>query len=141
MKKIPQDDSLKIPLSSIVTITSNEIEIPANSSKIVSAHIQMPNEEFDGIILGGLHFEKIMDEKEQAQGVQLQNQYAYVIGVQLSENDLEVEPSLHLISVEPKLVNYRTSVVANIQNRQPHLLNNLNVYGAVYKKREDRCIA
>lgn len=135
-KDSSQDPSLKTPLSSIVTLTNDEIEIPANGSEVVTATIKMPVEEYDGIILGGLHFEKVNDEGDQAQGVQIQNQYAYVIGVQLSENDHEVEPLLHLRSIEPKLVNYRTAVVANIQNSQPLILNNLSVHGVVYKKGE-----
>ena len=67
------------------------------------------------MILGGLHFEKVNQEDESSQAVQIQNKYAYLIGIQLSENDHEVNPDLQLKNITPQLVNYRTAVVANIK--------------------------
>lgn len=128
------DPSLTYPLTDIVTIEKDKITIPANESKTIKATIQMPDKEFDGIILGGLHFEKINENEEKTRKVQLENQYVYVIGVQLSENDNPVKPELHLRSIEPQLVDYRTAVVCNIQNSKPVIVENLTIHGAVYKK-------
>ena len=66
--------------------------------------------------------------------MQIQNKYAYVIGVQLSENDHEVYPDLQLKNIKPQLVNYRTAVVATIQNSEPVIIRNLNVQASVLKK-------
>src|SRR5690625_5984441 len=96
----------------------------------------MPNEEYDGIVLGGLNFEKVMDEEEASEGVSLQNKYAYVIGVQLSENDHEVFPELELTSVQPELVNHRTAVVTNLQNSQPVLIEDMTVDAEIDKQGE-----
>lgn len=95
----------------------------------------MPKEEFDGIILGGLHFEKV-DEQEDAasNAVQIQNKYAYVIGLQLSETNNEVKPVLNMNSVYPTLVNHRTAVVVNLQNSEPVLLTNSTVRAKVFHK-------
>ena len=128
------DTSLKTPLTEILTVKEDIVTIPAGESKIVTAELVMPEEEYDGIILGGLHFEKMMDEEETTEGVSIQNKYAYVIGVQLSENDHEVFPDLQLKSVEPKLVNHRTAVVANIQNSKPMLMNDMTMHAKVYEK-------
>ena len=86
------DPSLKIPLNTIVTVGNQKITIPAYRSKTITATIGMPDDEFDGTILGGLHFEKENEEDESSQSVNIQNKYDYVIGVQLSENDHEVYP-------------------------------------------------
>ncbi|MBM4761365.1 DUF3324 domain-containing protein [Bacillus sp. B15-48] len=131
------DPSLKIPLNTILIIEEDEITVPSKSSKVVTAQLSMPEEEFGGIILGGLHFEKINDdEAESSQAVQIQNKYAYVIGVQLREDDHEVFPELHFNSIRPDLVNYRTAVVANIQNSEPVLISNLDVHASIYKNGE-----
>lgn len=128
------DPSLKVPLNEILRFKEEEVTIPAGKSKTVTAELEMPEEEYDGIILGGFQFEKVMEEEEASEGVNIQNKYVYVIGVQLSENRDEVLPDLHLNSIRPNLVNHRTAVVANIQNSEPVLIKNMKVNASVYKK-------
>lgn len=134
------DSSLKVPLTEILSLEQKEINIPAGESKVVTAVLQMPQEEYDGIILGGLHFEKVVEEEEDAEGISLENKYAYVIGVQLSENDHEVLPDLHLKSVSPELVNYRTALIVNLQNSEPVIISNLTIDAQVYKQGETELI-
>lgn len=134
------DPSLKVPLTEILTVEQKEVNIPAGESKIVTAVLQMPIEEYDGIILGGLHFEKIIKEEEDSQGISLENKYAYVIGVQLSENDREVLPALDLKSISPELVNYRTALIVNLQNSEPVIISNLTIDAQVYKQGETEAI-
>ena len=134
------DPSLKIPLNTIVTVSDQKITIPAYRSKTIKATIEMPDDEFDGTILGGLHFEKENQKDESSQAVNIQNKYAYVIGVQLSENDHEVYPDLQLKNIKPQLVNYRTAVVATIQNSEPVIIRNLNVQAFVFKKGDTKVL-
>jgi hypothetical protein len=130
------DASLKTPVSEIVKFEEEEITIAAGESKTIKATISMPEEEFEGILLGGLHFQKVLQEEQATEGVSIQNQYAYVIGLQLSENDQLVKPELKFLSVESKLVNYRTAVQARIQNSQPVLMENIKVNAEVYKDKD-----
>lgn len=129
------DDSLKHPLTDTLRMVEEEIVIPSGESKKIKALITMPEEEYNGIILGGIHIEKISDEQNDAEKVQIQNKYVYVIGVQLSENDHLIDPVLNFISVEPKLINHRTAIQATIQNPQSILMSNLKAVGKVYKKK------
>lgn len=126
------DPSLQNPVSELVTFENNEWTIPAGETITVSAQVNIPDESFNGIKLGGFYFEKIPDEQETAGGVSIQNRYAYLVGLQLSQNNEEVAPNLNLLSVEPQLVNYRTSVVAQVQNDQPVLMNDVTIQGQVY---------
>lgn len=128
------DESLVVPLSDILSFPREEVVIAAGDSQTVVAELEMPKEEFDGIVLGGLHFEKVMEEEESSEGVNIQNKYAYVIGVQLSENDNEVLPKLALTSIRPDLVNHRTTVIAKIQNSERVLIKDLSIHARVYKK-------
>jgi len=130
------DSSLEVPLQDILTLKEDQVVIRAGKSKRITAELDMPKDEYDGIVLGGLHFEKVMEEEEASDGVNLQNKYAYVIGVQLSENDHEVSPELELTSIQPELVNHRTAVVANLQNSEPVLIKDMTVDAEVYKKGE-----
>jgi len=130
------DPSLEVPLTDVLTLEADEVVVPAGKSKTVTAELKMPEEEYDGIILGGFHFEKVMDEEESAEGVNLQNKYSYVIGVQLTENDNEVLPDLHLNSIKPELVNHRTAVVAALQNSAPILVKDLTINAEIFKKGE-----
>ncbi|GAB3806970.1 DUF916 and DUF3324 domain-containing protein [Virgibacillus kimchii] len=127
------DSSLENPVTDLVTFEQEEWTIPPTSSKVITATLNMPDETFDGIKLGGLHVEKILEEEEAEAGVNIQNKYDYVIGLQLSENDGEVEPDLALTSVEPGLVNHRTAVVAKVQNSQPVLMEDVHIEAAIKK--------
>lgn len=135
------DSSLKQPVTEIVTLEQDKITIPAGESTVVTASVTVPEEPFEGIKLGGLHFEKVPEETAEAEkGVTIQNKYAYVIGLQLSESDEKVAPELHLNSVEPTLVNHRTAVVANLQNSQPVLMRNVTIDAKVFEEDETEAI-
>lgn len=74
------------------------------------------------------------DESDQnEESVQINNQYAYVIGLQVTEDeDQETTSNLNLTEIEPSLVNYRTAVVAKSQNDQPFILDNVDIEAEVY---------
>lgn len=130
------DDSLEVPLTDIASLEKEEWVIPAGESVAVTTNLTLPNEPFDGIKLGGLHFEKVLEADESDDGVNIQNNYAYIVGLQLSQTDKQIEPDLNLNFVEPRLVNYRTAVVANIQNTQPTLLEDAEITAKVFEENE-----
>lgn len=74
------------------------------------------------------------DESDQnEESVQINNQYAYVIGLQVTEDeDHEANSNLNLTGIEPSLVNYQTAVVAKLQNDQPFILGNIDIEAEVY---------
>ncbi|WP_313468264.1 DUF916 and DUF3324 domain-containing protein, partial [Carnobacterium sp.] len=128
------DPSLTYPINEILTLEKEEVTVPAGESVSVFASLQVPEKDFEGILLGGLHFEKVTEEEEkQSEGVAIQNKYAYVIGVQLTETDTKILPNLQLNDVTPTLVNYRTAVVANVQNSAPTIVRDLVIQAKVFK--------
>lgn len=65
--------------------------------------------------------------------MQINNQYAYVIGLQVTEDeDQEAISNLNLTGIEPSLVNYRTAIIAKLQNNQPFILGNIDIEAEVY---------
>lgn len=132
------DETLKIPLSTIATVEQETITIPARSSKEAIVKVKMPQDSYDGVILGGIVITEIKNNAPQgsSQGLNLENEYSYVIGVKLSETNVTVSPDLELKSIEPTLLNYRTAVVAHIQNTQAAIVKEMSVTGIVYKEGE-----
>lgn len=122
----------KNPVTELVTVKNEEVIIPAGESKPIMFRLQMPAEPFEGVKLGGLYFEKVQDEGQHQEGVSIQNNYAYVIGLQLSQDDKLVEPALELENIEPTLVNYRTAIVAQIHNTQPMILDEVAIQAKIY---------
>lgn len=128
------DDTLEIPFTNIAKV-KKETKIPAKSEATVEITIEMPKQQFDGVILGGLHFSEKEDEgqaKKEDGSIQIKNKYAYVIGVLLRETDKVIKPDLKLNEVQPKIVNARNVVTANLQNIKPAMLKNLSVDTKVF---------
>ncbi|EUJ27205.1 hypothetical protein MFLO_13615 [Listeria floridensis FSL S10-1187] len=132
------DKTLKYPFSKIAEVEETTT-IPAKSQKSIKIKVTMPKEFFDGIILGGLHFKEKEDDKkadEANKGVQIENRYAYVIGVMLRETDKEVAPDMKLNAITPSQVNYRNVLKANLQNTEQTMIKDLKVEASVTKKRQ-----
>ncbi|WP_218775510.1 DUF916 and DUF3324 domain-containing protein [Oceanobacillus senegalensis] len=126
------DETLIYPMTEIASIDEQRFRIPAGESNVIPITLQMPEEAFDGMILGGIYLEKVTNEETaEKQAVQIKNKYSYVIGLKLTETDVEVEPELHVKKVEPGLVNYRTAIIATIQNSKPVIVDNLMLEATV----------
>lgn len=138
-KNYEQDSSLKYNIEDLVT-SDKEMTIPAQSSKTLPIHIEMPAEAFDGVILGGIHLQEKEEQTEVKKDVQIANRFAYVIGMMLSTNDNEVKPSLQLNKIKPAQVNYRNVITANLQNTAPTIVKPLSVDAKIYKENGDKVL-
>ena len=130
-----KDASLKYPLPSIAALSASELTIPPNSTVPVTVTVTMPEEKFDGVILGSLRVQQAPSAvRPDQEGVGINNAFAYMVSIQLRENDVPVAPELDLLSVGPSQVNDRTAVVANIQNKEANITRKLTVAGEVYER-------
>ncbi|EUJ50968.1 DUF916 and DUF3324 domain-containing protein [Listeria rocourtiae] len=131
------DDTLKTSFGNIVQ-TENLITIPKNSTKNASFTIQMPQEPYNGIILGGLHFmeqEKATSTKNK-DSLQIDNRYSYTIGVVLRENQGEIAPDLTLPAVKKGQILGQNTVFTNLKNPKAAILSNLSIIASIYKQGE-----
>ncbi|MGO2963371.1 MAG: DUF916 and DUF3324 domain-containing protein [Carnobacterium maltaromaticum] len=130
-----KDSTLKYDLSELIEI-EKEVTVPAKGETTVIAHLKMPAETFDGVLLGGFTFveKESTENKEVQEGAQIVNKFAYTIGIQLQETDKLIEPELVLNDVLPGQVNFRNVVQANIQNTEAAIIKNLTVDGKIFKK-------
>lgn len=133
--KAKKDSSLKIPLTSIIS-GKQEVKLNAGETKQAVFNLQMPENEYDGDVIGGFYIQKKTDDAEakKDESVQIKNQYSYVIGIRLNENDVAVTPKLKLNQIKPALQNYRTAVTANLQNTEATIINDLDINANVTKQ-------
>lgn len=135
------DFTLKVPFSQIAKV-EKETKVPSNSTIILEVEIEMPKDPFDGVILGGLYFKEkdTIREKGKSNNVQIENKYAYVVGVMLREKNINIKPDLKLNEVKPGQVNARNVITANLQNTKAALLKELSVDAKVYRENGDNIL-
>lgn len=124
-----RDRTLAIPFSEIAVPEQKRITVgPHNTLKAVTV-INVPEESYDGVILGGLVFTRHDSGQEQEpDGTVIRNRYSYVVGVVLSDNDTIVRPEFELDSIEARIVNYYPAIVHRIRNRNAAIAKNINLH-------------
>lgn len=137
---IKTDSTLLYKMEDIV-ITEEEVVIPAKGNYRLKLNINMPIEEFNGFLAGGITLREIEEEEnadntisDDGTGMSIKNEYAYVVAILLSENDTKIVPELTLNDVFPDQVNARNVISANIQNIMPMYMNQMTVRATVTKK-------
>ncbi|HCM89363.1 MULTISPECIES: DUF916 and DUF3324 domain-containing protein [Vagococcus] len=131
-----QDDSLKIGLTDIAE-APKEVTVKAKTKEIVKIKLSMPSTKFDGIISGAVKISSIEPEKEKKEkssGMSIKNEIIYTTSIVLSETDKDMYAELQLKKVFASQTGGRNVVKANIQNKQPQILNDITYSAEVFKK-------
>lgn len=97
------------------------VSIAAGADKVVDIVLTMPNEPFDGILLGGITVVKKQNKENQAKNT-IKNEFQYALAVQISENDEVINPKLTGGNIQLTQINKRNAVQMTIKNPQPKLL-------------------
>lgn len=135
----------EVPDSTLIYSVDELIEIPdiielaGNESKTVTLNLHMPDEEFEGLLAGGLRIIEFTEESEiedNGEGVAIKNEFAYIIGVVLSNDRSSVQPDLELLDVFADQLNARNVISATIQNFTPTFVNRLSVEATVQREDE-----
>lgn len=134
-----RDESLKVAVTDVAALKEEMVTVPASGSYTVDIDIEMPKDELDGVILGGIVVseEKTEDNVQMAEGVALANKITYVIGLKVTENEKTISPDFELVSAAPDLVNHKTAVVATLRNNAPIIVKNMAVEAKVYRSGSD----
>ncbi|MFC6323562.1 DUF916 and DUF3324 domain-containing protein [Companilactobacillus baiquanensis] len=129
------DSSLESDIEKMVP-QPKTVTVPANTNQAESFELNVPKNEFKGIVLGGIQVKSLDSNKQPVnkKGVTLNNQYAYVIGLQLQESSASIKPNINLNYVKSKQINYQNYIVANLQNDQPTLINKIDANARITKQ-------
>lgn len=120
---------------------SGVIELAGNETKIIELPLHMPEEAFEGFLAGGLRIAEYKEDSAEAdepdgEGVAIKNEFAYVIGVVVSNSRDSVQPELELLDVFADQLNYRNVISATLQNFTPTFVNQLAVEATVKREGE-----
>ncbi len=136
-KDSKRDDSLKIALSDIAKIP-NEVLVKAKTKETVKIKLEMPENEFKGIVIGGIKVTEADDKNKKqdksSEGMKIKNKIAYTIGLNLSESDKEMKAELDLLKAFADQTGGRNVVKANVQNNQPQILEDITYKAEVFEK-------
>ncbi|RAN86469.1 cell wall anchor protein [Bacillus sp. SRB_28] len=139
--KDERDSSLPHELGDLIK-TDEEITIPAKGSKDLHLHVTMPEEEFTGILAGGITLEEkkasSKNMQETKEGLSIENKYSYVVGITLQENDEKVKQDLKLHDVKAGQVNARNVIHATLQNPTAAYLNQFELDAKITEKGKDK---
>lgn len=117
------------------------IELAGNETKTVKVMLNMPKKAFSGFLAGGLRIAEVKEKPQETEtsgeGVAIKNEFAYVIGVVVSNDRSAVKPDLDLLDVFADQLNYRNVISANLQNFTPTFVNHLEVEATVQKEGEN----
>ncbi|MGA5592381.1 DUF916 and DUF3324 domain-containing protein [Enterococcus mundtii] len=137
------DPTLKYSLDELIE-QPEIIELGGNETKTVTLDLKMPKEAFEGFLAGGLRIEEVKEdtteETSNEEGVAIQNEFAYIIGVVVSNKQDAVQPDLDLLDVFADQLNYRNVISANLQNFTPTFVNRLEVEATVQQDGEEEIL-
>jgi len=127
-----RDKTLRYPFSELAEVDNPTITIPAHEIKTAYINLTMPDEEYDGVILGGIVLAQKtdMDDYKNSSsqgGSAIINQYAYIVGVKLSETDIIVPPAFELENVAVDTVDYRPALVHYLRNTEAAIVKDMDV--------------
>lgn len=143
-----KDETLKIPFSEIAEVRTPLLTIPGGGTQTAIVSVEMPKEEYDGTVLGGIVLTQVKGDgqeqpestREVQQGVYIDNEYSYVLGVKLQETNKAVLPAFEGIKAQPELVNYRVNVVHYIRNSEAAIAKNAEVSIEIYSESEQKAV-
>lgn len=137
------DSSLTYSLDELIA-PSGILELAGNETKIITVPLHMPEESFEGFLAGGLRIAEVKEAQEEApskgEGVAIKNEFAYVVGVVVSNSRAFVQPDLELLDVFADQLNYRNVISAKLQNVTPTFVNRLAVEATVQRAGEDEVL-
>jgi len=124
--------TLTYPITTLLDVPDIMTLAPGETRE-VAILLTMPEESFEGILVGGLKIEEILDDEAslEAEALAVENKFSYVIGVVARNSSEEVTPDLELLEVFADQLNYRNVISATIQNYTPTFVNQLEIEAQV----------
>lgn len=126
-----KDSSMNLMLNDIVTPSTSEVDVAGRQSQTIDFHIAMPDQPFDGILLGGITIRPITTTQNKGG---IQNVYMHTIAIRVGEKDTSVQNKLEGGSVRLGQINRHNIVSMSIRNPQPKLLSKLEGDFSINKK-------
>lgn len=139
---VPYDSSLKYPFTELVHLSQDNILLESNEETIVNLIIEMPEEDIEGVILGGIRFST--DNEFMTHEIDLTKEYIYdyILGVRLEENSIEdIVPTLMITNAYPYYVNNKSGFQIMIQNATALPILDMAIESVIFKSNGKQSVA
>ncbi|WP_348921581.1 DUF916 and DUF3324 domain-containing protein [Enterococcus rotai] len=129
------DTTLLQPISAIVKTETPTVTVENYEEKDVLFKLTPPEENYKGVKMGALVFEKDDSESEE----QVSSKFAYRVGLITSETgeDYKDSKTLNILDAKSALKRGKKMILATLQNPEPKILSNLEMLAEVREKGQD----
>ena len=128
------DETLQHKFTDMATLDQDVVVVPPKESRYATIQLTVPQEGFDGIILGAVQALKDITDEERAAAGMIVNRYSYVLAIRLRQTDTPIDTEFLLGDIRTELVNHRAAIVADIRNPQPRLVMGVETSAQIYQK-------
>ncbi|WP_314576406.1 DUF916 and DUF3324 domain-containing protein [Enterococcus gilvus] len=126
-----KDSSMKVSIKDLITPNSSDISVAAGKSETVDFKIHMPEQFFDGILLGGITVKPIQEEQS---STGIQNVYMHTLAIRVNETDKDVPARIHGANVTIGQENQHNLVKMLVRNPEARLLSQMDGHFFITKK-------
>lgn len=126
-KKGNYDSTLKYKFTDSASALK-EVRIKAMESQIIDVTLEMPKEQFDGLMIGGIHISEMKETKETGG---IDNVFSYIVPVKIHETEKDFPNQLTFSDIKIKKNN---QIAVKIQNPNPNILSDITLQATIYKK-------
>ncbi|MBO0441688.1 DUF916 and DUF3324 domain-containing protein [Candidatus Enterococcus ikei] len=116
-----KDESLKLSLKDCLTLKEQHVDVPANGEKEVLLELSVPATPFEGVALGGITVEPIMEDESDG----VNNVFTRTLAIQLAETAKDIVPKLEGGEVRISQENFRNNVKFKLRNITPTIISNV----------------
>lgn len=141
------DDSLKTNIEDIIQLEAEEIVLAPQEERDLKMTIQMPVEEVDGVIAGGIYLSQRDETSETSDKVaadeastNLKNLFGYQIAILLRNNEKLVTPEVVYEGAEANQINARNAISLKTRNISPTYINQATFKAEVRRAGSDESI-
>ncbi|WP_348921762.1 DUF916 and DUF3324 domain-containing protein [Enterococcus rotai] len=133
------DSTLKEPVTSMLKFPTPEITVGNYEEKTVKIQLTPSKEKYDGVKMGAIVF--ALDQGEKAKSG-VSTEFSYRVGLITSQSGDEFNnaQTLNMISAKASIKRGKKMVLANLQNPEPKVLENLSIVGTMTKKGTDEVV-
>ncbi|MBE9897049.1 DUF916 and DUF3324 domain-containing protein [Enterococcus casseliflavus] len=131
------DESLSINFQEISMLSSTKVVLKPFETKELTVHLELPETDVKGQLLGGLSFEEDHSNQNGESSSMVVNRFSYNIAVMIELGQELPENELQLNEVFASQRSGFNFIEANIQNSAERMISSLSVEATVYRLGEE----
>lgn len=132
-----------VSFDSVVGDTKQSVTVKANGTEKISFTLKVPEEGFEGILLGGVYISKQETKNQDSnndskEGLQIKQSLAYAVAIMLQEKIPYKEGNKLLMhSLKVDVSDHQSVLTYSLENPQPNILNRVQMITEIYREGEE----